>query len=149
MPLWIVYHPSTTFQTEEEKGAFSKDVTQIYTSVGLPAFYVVVNFIKLEEGETWVGGEKRTAKPFIRLAIDHIAINLPNEDASYRRVTSKIDQTLKPHIEDKGYDWEYHVSETERRLWKVNGLIPPAHPSEEEKLWVERNRAVEYPGSKT
>jgi hypothetical protein len=66
MPLWIVYHPSTTFQTEEEKGAFSKDVTQIYTSVGLPAFYVVVNFIKLEEGETWVGGEKRTAKPFVR-----------------------------------------------------------------------------------
>jgi hypothetical protein len=64
-------------------------------------------------------------------------------------VTSKIDQTLKPHIEDKGYDWEYHVSETERRLWKVNGLIPPAHSSDEEKLWVEENRAVEYPGPKT
>lgn len=51
---------------------------------------------------------------------------------------------MKPHLLDKGYDFEYHVDETDRRLWKINGLVPPPFKSEEEKVWVRENRAVEY-----
>lgn len=89
----------------------------------------------------WVGGKKLT-KPFIRVAIEHIAVTLPNEDEVYQNTANKIDAALKPHVLDKGYDCEFHVDETERRLWKINGMFPPAFKSEKEKIWVQENRAV-------
>ncbi len=111
--------------------------------VSLPAFYVIVNFIKMPGNTMWVGGKKLTKdKPFIRLTIEHIAVTLPNEDEVYRNTSNRIDEALKPHIADEGYDWEFHVDETERRLWKINGLFPPAFKSEEEKVWARENRAV-------
>lgn len=94
-----------------------------------------------------MGGEPKLGNPFIRIVITHIAINMPNEDATYRRSTSRIDKILKPNVADLGYDWEYHVAETERRLWKVNGMIPPPWKSEEEKVWVKENRPVAYDGA--
>jgi hypothetical protein len=103
---------------------------------------VIVNFVKQASGDTWVGGEYITKKPFIRITADYIAVNVPNSDESYKGVNTGIDQALKPHVADKNYDWEFHVDETERRLWKINGLIPPVHGSEDEKLWVKENRAV-------
>lgn len=91
----------------------------------------------------WVGGKKLSKdKPFIRLAIEHIAVTLPNEDEVYRNTANKVDAALKPHVADKGYDWEFHIDETERRLWKINGMFPPAFKSEGEKIWVKENRAV-------
>ncbi|KAJ5125578.1 uncharacterized protein N7443_008646 [Penicillium atrosanguineum] len=144
MPLWQIYHPAGTFEDLASKEAFAKDITEFYTQLGLPAFYVVVNFVPVPTGEVFVGGKVPTGRPFIRIVITHIAIHAPNEDAAYRRTTSRIDNVLKPHIADKGYDWEYHVGETERRLWKVNGLIPPPWKSEQEQIWVKENRAVPY-----
>jgi hypothetical protein len=67
MPHWLIYHPSSTFQSEDDRRAIIQDITKIYTSVGLPAIFVVVNFIKLEPNDSWVGGEKRTEKPFVSL----------------------------------------------------------------------------------
>ena len=55
-----------------------------------------------------------------------------------------MDVTLKPFIEDKGYDWEYSVTETSRDLWKVSGLVPPMPNTEAEKEWVTLNRAVKF-----
>ncbi|KAH7357494.1 putative oxalocrotonate tautomerase [Pyrenochaeta sp. MPI-SDFR-AT-0127] len=147
MPLWLIFHPEGTFEELASKRDLTQDITKIYTDIGLPSFYVVVNFIKTSAGDTWVGGEHVTKKPFIRLVAEHIAVNMPNNDEAYKRVTTRIDQALKPHIADKGYNWEFHVDETERRLWKVNGMIPPAFGSEEEKLWVKENRAVSFPGA--
>lgn len=144
MPLWIVYHPAGTFEDDASKQAMAEDITKLYTGVGLPAFYVVVNFVKLSLNDTWVGGKMKTEKPFIRFTISHIAHRLPNDDKAYRDVVTRIDKLLKPHVADKGYDWEFHVEETERRLWKVNGLIPPPRRSEAEKLWFKENRAVPW-----
>lgn len=91
----------------------------------------------------WVGGRKISKdKPFIRLAIEHIAVNLPNEDEAYKRTANGLDRVLKPHIADKGYDYEFHIDETDRRLWKINGLFPPAHQSEDEKIWAKENHPV-------
>ncbi|KAH6612577.1 putative oxalocrotonate tautomerase, partial [Boeremia exigua] len=145
MPLWLIFHPDGTFEDDASKEALSTDITKIYTGVGLPAFYVIVNFIKMPGNTMWVGGKKANKeKPFIRLAIEHIAVTLPNQDEVYRNTANRVDEALKPHVADKGYDWEFHIDETERRLWKINGIFPPAHKSEEEKLWAKENRAIPF-----
>ncbi|KAL2063991.1 hypothetical protein VTL71DRAFT_4485 [Oculimacula yallundae] len=148
MPLWLIFHPPTTFTSSASKKALSDDITKFYTAIGLPAFYVVVNFIALSNGTSFVGGEVPTT-PFIRIVINHVAVHVPNQDEAYRDATTRIDEVLRPHVKDRGYEWEYHVDETERRLWKVNGLVAPPFGSEVEKIWVRENRTVEWEGSGT
>jgi len=147
MPLWQIYHPAGTFDVAASKQALAEDITKIYTAVGLPAFYVVVHFTQQSQGDVFVGGKPKGDKPFIRIVVTHIAVHQPKEDAAYRRVTAKIDNALKPHVADKGYDWEYHVDETERRLWKINGMIPPPWKSEEELQWFRDNQPLPYNGA--
>ena len=121
MPLWHVYHPTACFSTLESKKALSASLTRVYTDAGLPAFYVGILFHPLPLDSMFIGGETRSAqeKPFVRLVGEHIAIHQKNNDAAYATVTARIDRALKPHIQAMGYDWEYHVDETERRLWKL------------------------------
>ncbi|KAI6802862.1 hypothetical protein KC361_g1027 [Hortaea werneckii] len=147
MPLWSIYHPTGTFEDDASREALSKDITKFYTSIGLPPFYVIVNFITLPGNAMWIGGRPNTGNPFIRLKIDHIAVTLPNEDEAYKRVTANIDAALKPHIADRGYDWEYHVDETERRLWKIQGMYAPPFKSEEEKKWFDANKPLPWNGA--
>jgi hypothetical protein len=47
-----------------------------------------------------------------------------------------------------GYDWEYHVEETNRDLWKVQGLVPPLQGTEAELEWVKENQPVPFEKSK-
>ncbi|KAM0712703.1 hypothetical protein Q7P35_000150 [Cladosporium inversicolor] len=110
--------------------------------LGLPAFYVVVNFIKLAGNDVYIGGRPNTETPFIRIVINHIAITQPNTGEAYHRVTTRISQILKPYIADKGYDEEFHVDETERRLWRIQGMDPPPFESEQERVWAAANKAV-------
>jgi hypothetical protein len=67
----------------------------------------------------------------------------PNEEVRDRFLES-IDRTLKPHVADKGYDWEYSIEETRRDLWKVQGMVPPMPGSEAELEWVKNNKATEF-----
>lgn len=147
MPLWQIYHPSTAFQDAESKKLFAEDITKIYIDLGLPAFYVVIHFYELEDDNVFVGGKPVSDKPFIRVVIKHIAVRIPDADQAYLRTTSRLDKIMKPHLLDKGYDFEYHVEETERRLWKINSLIPPPFKSDEEQVWVQKNAALPYEGA--
>jgi len=147
MPLWLIFHAPGTFEDSSTKQAFADDITKMYTELNLPAFYVVVNFIKLSAEDVWIGGKQKIDKHFIRVIINHVAFHVPDSDAAYQRAVSRIDTILKPHVYDKGYDSEFHVDETDRRLWKINGMIPPAYGSEEEQLWVKEGRAVAYEGA--
>ncbi|PKS12437.1 hypothetical protein jhhlp_000643 [Lomentospora prolificans] len=143
MPLWQVYHPEGTFATEASKQAFAQDITNIYTTkLNLPAFYVVVNFIPFLPSNMYVGGKPKADKPFIRIVIEHIAVHTNNSESAQRMMTSFIDAALKPHVYDKGYDCEYHADETPRGFWKINGLVPPPHKSDGEKIWFRENAAV-------
>ena len=36
----------------------------------------------------------------------------------------------------------YHIAETERLLWKLNGVYAPEWKSEDEKVWAAENRVV-------
>ncbi|KAJ5614608.1 hypothetical protein N7528_008262 [Penicillium herquei] len=149
MPLWQIYHPAGTFEDNATKQAFAQDITKMYTELGLPSFYVVTHFYRMDDNNVFIGGKANEPgnTPFVRIVITHIAIHIPDVDAMYLRTTSYLDQIIKPHVADKGYDFEYHVDETERRLWKINSLIPPQYKSEEEQLWVKENRAVPYEGA--
>ncbi|KAI5248070.1 hypothetical protein E4T42_05788 [Aureobasidium subglaciale] len=149
MPLWQIYHPPGVFEDAESKAALAADITKIYTSVGLPPFYVVVHFNPIAPANVYVGGTPKSFNPtpFIRIVIKHIAIRLNNDTATYRKTAGMIDNALKPHVYDKGWDCEYHVEETERRLWKFNGLIPPEHKSKEHEVWVRENKPVPYEGA--
>lgn len=121
----------------------------------------------MSEGDVWVGGDIHKDKPFIRVVIEHTAVNMPPEceDAAYRETCRWVDDAMKPHIADKGYEWEYHISENERRLWKINGLIPPPckwyfclkvrvrllicaslGKSEEEQKWIQANKTLPWAG---
>jgi len=54
---------------------------------------------------------------------------------------------LKPFITDrKELDWELHIYETPRDLWRVQGIDPPPSFSDAEKLWVHENKAIPYQG---
>lgn len=149
MPLWQIYHPPGTFEDNATKQAFAEDITKIYTAVGLPAFYVVTHFNKMDNSNVYLSGKPsaENEKPFVRVVITHIAVRLPDTDAAYLQMTSRLDVVMKAHLLDKGYDFEYHVDETERRLWKINSLIPPPFKSEEERVWVKENRPVPYEGA--
>ncbi|KAI8942076.1 hypothetical protein NX059_000175 [Plenodomus lindquistii] len=147
MPLWNIFHSDGTFEDEASQAALTADITSFYTSkLGLPAFYVVVNFIRMaNQNSIWVGGKKITKeKPFVRMVIEHIAVHTDNNETAYKRTADGIDRVLKPHIADKGYDWEFHVDETERNLWKVQGLHAPPFKSEAEKVWVKQNKATPW-----
>ncbi|KAL4861847.1 hypothetical protein BDV12DRAFT_207751 [Aspergillus spectabilis] len=143
MPLWLVFHTPDAFVDNESKQAFAKDVTSLYTAIGLPAFYVIVNFFPMSQGMCWKGGEM-PEKPFVRMAIEHIAVRLDPDIDTYRRTTAKVESIIKPHVADKGYDYEYHIDETERELWRINGFIPPPWHSEAEKTWFRLNKPVPF-----
>jgi phenylpyruvate tautomerase PptA (4-oxalocrotonate tautomerase family) len=150
MPLWSIFHPEGTFLDETTKRTLSEDITKIYTQkLGLPAFYVVVHFIKMSKGDVWIGGTIEKSKPpFIRVVIEHTAVNMPPEaeEEAFKTTCQWVDDALEPHISGKGYDWEYHISENDRRLWKINGLIPPPWKSEIEQKWVQANKALPWVG---
>ncbi len=190
MPLWHVYHPANTFNDYATKAALAKSITQIYTDVGLPAFYVNVYFHKIPGEDIWIGGVPQTAapgsgdaslpRPFIRLVGENIAVNMGDDIARKERFTERaftvrriliittslpphspycihcgkdrsigdganaVLQYLKPHTEDKGYDWEFHVDETSKELWRIQGLRAPPVGSEPFKLWVKENKAIPW-----
>lgn len=148
MPLWQIYHSKGTFEDVETKQAFVNDITSYYTL--LPPFYVVVQFFPMPLESTWRGGEAIAEKPFVRIVINHVAIvasdSTDDAETYYKRVSGRINEVVTPHIYDKGYDAEWHVYESDRRLWRLDGLIAPPFRSETEKEWKAANKALPWAG---
>ncbi|VUC23544.1 unnamed protein product [Clonostachys rosea] len=145
MPLWNIYHTAGIFESQETRNNLASDITRLYTSSGLPAFYVVVQFIPLPPGNVFVGAESRHHKPFVRLVVEHMAVHRHEGDDNMPKLFSdRINKTLTPYIAEKGYDWEITVSDTSRDFWRMNGIAPPPWKSEVEKLWVREGRPVEW-----
>lgn len=143
MPFWKIYHTPGTFASTDLKESLSADITNWYTThTGMPAFYVGVVFLTLPDSAFFLGGKPRGAKdPFVRIEVEQIHIRLPDEDAAYKRNIEGLNAMLKPHLQ--GVSWEVHVDETDRRLWAIDGILPPAWKSEEEARWREAGRPLE------
>ena len=84
MPLWRIFYNPSTFSVDQRQ-SLAKAVTKLYTDppVGLPAFYVNVLFIPLQENEYFIGGEPRSN--FVRIVIEQIARTLPEPDTEEGR----------------------------------------------------------------
>ena len=140
MPLWNVYHPAGAY-SDEEKREFAKLATSIYESAGLPRFYVVTLFHEVGRGSFYVGGEP--VDDVVRVAIDHIARHA-EDPARQESVRSRVSSVIKSFATAKGLRWEFHVDNTPRDLWMINGLVPPPTGSNAEQQWAKENRAIPY-----
>lgn len=140
MPLWSVYHPTATY-TAQDKRDFATDITHYYTRIGLPKFYVVVQFHEIDPESFLVGGEPTGSS--VRIVIDHIARH-SNEPEQRTRIGETVHKVIAPYTTDRGLNSEFHIDETPQDLWMINGLWPPPAGSDAEKLWGEQNRPVPY-----
>ena len=140
MPLWNVYHPVGAY-TEQEKHEFADRVTSLYEARGLPRFYVVTLFHEVDRGSFYVGGEPVDDR--VRITIDQIARHYA-DPASKEEARKRIGAVIQPFAAGKRLRWEFHVDETPRDLWMIDGLVPPPTGSEAEQLWAKENRAIPY-----
>lgn len=76
--------------------------------------------------------------------IEQIARHLPSDVASKSSWLMKVEDALKPFIADQGLDWELHIVETERDLWRIHGIEPPLLGTEAERSWARKNRPVPF-----
>ncbi|KAJ7247033.1 putative oxalocrotonate tautomerase [Mycena rebaudengoi] len=138
MPLHRVFVPKGLY-TAAEKEAMTAAITNIYTNPPalLPAFYVLVLFVELEDGNFFVGGKH--SNRFVRFAVEHIARHFAERNADLWTGTRRL---LEPFTKGRGIDWEVQVSECDRLLWNENGMAPPLPNTEEEQIWKKENRAV-------
>ncbi len=79
MPLWKIYHPEGLY-TAEDKKTLAERITNIYASIPLPRFYIVILFEAVAKGNCFVGGEVHDN--FVRFKIDQIARTIPRPRAA-------------------------------------------------------------------
>lgn len=140
MPLWEIYHNPGAF-TVAQKASLAASITKIYTDFGLPKFYVGVVFLALPTESFFISGEP--ASNFVRISIEHIARTLPTPEIRTNWVEG-TNAALKPHIQDRGFGFEWHIKETPFDLWSIEGIRPPPGGSEAEARWVRENRATPH-----
>lgn len=144
MPLWKISHSPGVLEDVNARAALANSVTDWYTThTGMPAFYVGVIFLAILNNALYIGGKARDAStPFVRLEVDQIHINhATDDDTAYKRNLDGLCKMLQPHL--KGVSWEIHIDETDRRLWTIDGISPPAWRSEEEARWREAGKPLE------
>jgi len=140
MPLWKVYHPAGAF-TAEDKQKLANEVANLYASVPIPKFYVVMIFEEIAKDSCFVGGERHNK--FIRFKIDQIARTIPGPILREWWMKT-LDTVLAPFVKDRGYDWEVSIDETPCDLWSLQGELAPPFESVAEKRWVKENKASPY-----
>ena len=137
MPLWTIYHPVAAFEADH-KQALAKAITRLYN---FPAFYVGVVFIEQDRDSFYRGGEP--ADNFVRIAVDHINLTWKSPEEASRRI-KQFDEALAPTMRDRGLLWEFHIDETPRNYWLIEGFAPPPSGSEAEKRWMRDNKPSAY-----
>jgi hypothetical protein len=137
LPLWTIYHSAGAFQPEHKR-TLAKAITKIYN---FPPFYVGVAFIERDRDSFFRGGEP--AENFVRIAIDHINMTWKTPEEGNSRMKF-FEEVLAPIMRERGLDWEFHIDETPRAYWSIDGFRPPPIGSEAEKRWLRENRPSAY-----
>ncbi|KAJ7171256.1 putative oxalocrotonate tautomerase, partial [Mycena filopes] len=106
MPLHRFFTPKGLY-TRKDKVAIAAAVTDVYTKVNIPAFYVLVLFINVEPEDFFVGGE--STDKFLRIGVEHIARNFPS-DESKRTFMELYEKALAPWTAGRGIDWEVQIT---------------------------------------
>ncbi|KAK0499745.1 putative oxalocrotonate tautomerase [Armillaria luteobubalina] len=140
MPFHRFYVPHGLY-SPCDKQSIAEAVTEVYVKVGLPRFYVVVNFIEVSEENFYVSGKSST--DFVRISIHHIARHLPSRERK-RDFMQRYEKAIEPFTKGRGIRWEIQVAEMDRDLWHENGINPPLGGSDGEILWRKLDRAIPY-----
>jgi phenylpyruvate tautomerase PptA (4-oxalocrotonate tautomerase family) len=140
MPLWKIHHPAGEYSVDDKKG-FAGAITQVYDAVPIPRFYVVVIFEDVLADSFYVGGEPHGR--FVRIQVDQMARTLPGPVIREWWVRN-LDEVIAPWVRDRGYDWEFTITEPPFDLWSLQGQIPPPFESAAEKRWIKENKATPY-----
>jgi phenylpyruvate tautomerase PptA (4-oxalocrotonate tautomerase family) len=140
MPLWKIHHPVGAY-TPDDKKQFATAITSIYEALPIPRFYVVVLFEEVSAENCYVGGDPHDR--FVRINIDQMARTLPGPVLREFWV-NHLDGVIKPWVGDRGYDWEFTITEPPFDLWSLQGQVPPPFESHAEKRWIAENKASPY-----
>lgn len=140
MPLWRIYHPTNVY-SDTDKQRFAADITEFYTGVGLPEFYVVVLFTGVEESSFYIG--RRPVTDAVRIVVDHLARHL-DDPARRRRTAERLNEIIAPYTRVRGLHYEFNVTESPRDQWMIGGLFPPDTGSEAERTWARENTPLPY-----
>lgn len=135
MPLWNIIHPADAY-TAADKQALAESITAIYARF-MPKFYVNVLFQPVEAESFYIGGQGRDN--FVRIWIDHIAREFPNNEASVPFIDA-VNKVIAPWVRDRGFDWEFHVDETPFSLWSIQGFPAPREGTVDEARWIAENK---------
>ncbi|KFZ04390.1 hypothetical protein V502_10185, partial [Pseudogymnoascus sp. VKM F-4520 (FW-2644)] len=131
--------PAGSF-TAEDKESIAKGMTELYTSVGLPAFYCHTHFFELPPESIYAGGERQTALTLI--SIHHVARSFDTPEIK-DFFFSTLDKILRPILKLNGIEWELSIVESSRDYWRINGLVPPQTDSDMEKKWFAANKVTD------
>src|ERR1700678_829844 len=140
MPLWKIHHPVGAY-TAADKKEFAEAITRVYEAVAIPKFYVVVLFEEVAADSFYVGGDSHDR--FVRINIDHMARPMPGPVIT-EWWTRSSDNVIEPWVKDRGYDWEFTITDPPSDLWSLQGEIPPPFESVAEKRWIQENKATPY-----
>ncbi|KAF4627957.1 hypothetical protein G7Y89_g10199 [Cudoniella acicularis] len=102
----------------------------------------------IPEDSFFIGGELTKGK-FVRLTLEHIAINFKDfgverGDAMSKKFLAFVGEVLKERFEPKGWRWEFNILETDRKLWRVQSIEPPPLNSDAMKVWDREQKGVEW-----
>ncbi len=140
MPLWSIHHPVGVYSAADKR-EFATAITEYYTRIGLPQFYVVTHFHEVDAESFLVGGEPVSST--VRIVIEHIAGHSPDAE-SRRRIGESVQRIIAPFTLDRGLHAEFHIDETPADLWMIDGRWPPPAGSAEERQWAKQNRPLPY-----
>ncbi|GAD93505.1 hypothetical protein AOR_1_2252154 [Paecilomyces variotii No. 5] len=143
MPRWTFELAPNTL-TKEEKGIIARNVTDLYTSYGIPAFWVNVFFHENGEYNFYSGGEYPPKAVFFHL--DHAAKQVDSEEVR-KQFIIKVNDIVRPIFDPKGIKWEYNIYEHPKDNWRINGMIPPVEHPEVLKKWTEKSAPIPYEGA--
>jgi hypothetical protein len=145
MPLWDFTFTAGGLSVSDRE-RLTKSITKMYTSVGMPAFYVQVRFTETPANSIYIAGKdyssvKAGQSKYACIQIYHVARSLIS-DLAKRQFLNAVDRVLGRVFNDQDWEWEYWVTETPRDTWKINCLIPPPTGSETEKKWFDANHPI-------
>jgi hypothetical protein len=100
-----------------------------------------VIFEEVAADSFFVGGAAHGT--FVRIQIDQLARAVPGPVTRGWWVKN-VDRVIASWVRDRGYDWEFTITEPPFDLWSLQGQIPPPFESLAERRWIQEDKATPY-----
>jgi phenylpyruvate tautomerase PptA (4-oxalocrotonate tautomerase family) len=141
MPRWTFYLREGVLPAEDMQRIASA-VTELYVEmVGMPKFFVNVFFNEYPTGKFFSGGMADHNSVFFH--IDHAARPFNSEEERLFFLDRAI-SIVRPIFDGKVKKWEFNVYEHPFHNWRINGMVPPMKDPEMMKLWVNKDKPIQY-----